>query len=950
LTQEDSRLNITLKSARLLTLILAFYGTVAASHGQTRIELGAETVGGQSVPITFPPCGTDPFAGPHVEWQGQRFPIVGDYLSRPRKGDGGWGEFVAGFRNSAASGQKMMPWKAKIFVLSRVDLLAQLPDGTFRYRRADIDRTQQEVVRQALARFRAMVLGTTGHQIDVQLNLEIDSDPERTEIKAGTANPLGPEFLQRVIAPRVNSHAFDADDGVDRGPFHGIFVIHAGLVDPVPLTEIQGMPVNSISYFTRSPLADGDRLALSLYASWVRQVSWRANAVGYRVPVLREAFDNPFLTTTAQFVGPQSWGPILDLRATESSERFRRWYRAGRAAPASWASVAEDPLARLPLLTEDSAEAWAGGALDPILHSPGESSVIQRDKVAVPFWKAGIFGAKAPQGTQAVGFVEGRWQNAVLFQLPSSGATSEAQILGFAPNLPPSAPPEAPRFSPAYQSVMRSEGNLRGEMANDPQVGDYLEITEKGFFRSGKVDVAIPEAGFAAMDLKDARVLRTQVKAGGRDHFALRIEFSNGRRGYVCFGAAPPIPVGVPLREEPWIVVPIGALNQWSPVEIDLNPLFEAVGTTQIRLISVAPEPYYEYFERIEDSSITFSLAPLRFSADPVTATAAPEVPASELDARIRKAAQITEINAEAVDLLTGLFAERDRRARIQASYALTKLSAPQFVPQLAEELKSAIGWNAAMAAQALLFQGTPEALDALRTPLARGPFDHNRQVATIVAEKSKDKALGGLLSLLYAARSWRTRAAAVDALIKLNSPEATVIAVTFLREDVPNVRLQVVEQIDPTNELSSRRMIQAAVNDASEVVRWGAIQRILSAGTDALKAEAIKSVREESPWVRTQILNWIGQQAKKEYRAEVLAALNDPVGSCRVAALKALGALGPVQVEEVARLAADPDPRVHAALLDLFESKQLKLPAEAKAQLSQSLDPEVGRRAQGAQ
>lgn len=920
-------------------LLLSFVALGAQAPVADRVTCDPLDVDGKSTPVTFPLCGLDAPDGPSVEFGGLRYLIdrTGT-LSAGRAADGGWGEYVTGYQQFAKTAARRV-WKEKVFIHSAADFVAMRKPGSFAVRRGGLEAFQISEIKESLARFAAIVKGKTQGAVDVQFSVEVDSEPIRASLAPGGSSPMGNDFVQRVVGPRINEYDFRSDDRVYRGPYDGVFLIHAGLVDPVPLTSTHRTPVSAIPYYTQSVLADGDRLTLSLYASWVRQLSWRMNQLGYRLPVLKDAFDDPFTFHPSQFMAPGMWTSTPDAWP----QRHERPTLGGRF---EWGAVGSDPLAMLPMANAEQAQQWFGSKFDVNERSNRTAFAAgATSRMMIPLGKMPVLGALTPsvRNLRVVGFVPG--ETSVWIMAEAAGAvTSELALLNDPATIeaakradekpgvrdfggkwvmvgnpedvvtPPAHPDNRPQVQILPEGLGR-EGIMTVERTLDADHGPIYRVGERGNYRSGVAHLW--GDGVSIMPLVNQPVLTFQCLMTGRDPFAIQLGFANGQRAWVVLGEAREVPVGTTDRGYQVLEYPVGVVNQWTRISIDLTDLMKLVGDDRLVSLSVTPEPYYEFFERQTIEAARFELTVPVFSNDRSALTQPGTSGSADMLALLGRLAAIgtTMTPEQATDVATALDGSF-RRAKLAAADVLTRVPAPEMVPNLIENMKGGSAWVATFCARAIAFQNQPDGWAALRRALEVGPFDHTRLAAIEQISKLGDASYAGSLSVAYASKSWAVRKAAVEALGQIHTREANIIALTFLRESEPAVRLAVVAQADPTFDLAARRMLYAAVNDPSEEVRAMAAVRLIGGATDAaIRTEAIRSTREDSPYVRRVLLEFLIANPTKDAEQVIGESLDDVDPEVRVAAIAAWAKLPQPNPKALDPVRNDPDPRVQEAL-----------------------------------
>ncbi len=213
--------------------------------------------------------------------------------------------------------------------------------------------------------------------------------------------------------------------------------------------------------------------------------------------------------------------------------------------------------------------------------------------------------------------------------------------------------------------------------------------------------------------------------------------------------------------------------------------------------------------------------------------------------------------------------------------------------------------------------------LEPIRYALQVGPFEHCRLGAAQIIAESNDPARIPALATMLTAREWRSRLAAVQGLSKVATRETAIILLAMLPDPEPMVRKAICEGVDMKMDLANRRLLFAAVNDPVEEVRIAAYRRLLNEGLEEFRAEAMKGVREESPYVRTEVLTTMAKKPDAAYRRYVLLGLGDRDPRVRLSAVDALAKQpGDLKREELEAVLVDPDEFVRAAAVALATAR----------------------------
>lgn len=1035
----------------------------------------------QSVPIVFPktPGPFDPNA-PSVKFDGWKFHVEPDgSIGAPYLVDGGWADVAAAY-DADPGLQPPTPWKIKVFLFTRAAIQERNAEGVIRIRRSTLENSQIQQILQDLARLQALVEADSGKRLRVTISVEPDDAPVR--LRAEGPGPLyDRRFIEETIAPRINGHPFDADDRVDRGPYHSVFFIYAGLTPGGATELVRGMPITGISPYLDGPEGEPSGLTRQLMRAWVLHVATRARAKGYQVAETPTGGMGAWPSTRGLITG-EMWPILGDLAPANDPDYVRRRYVGHAPRRAPWSDVRMDPWVRLPHLEPaDLEQATAGAISAKALAQPSRSAVLASGGAAgVWFYLVGsaqadLFGSLLP-AAEASGYVSTKTDNFVLFVCNRQGVmTSELNALtvdGMRVTATPSVAPAPTRLEvvgteswslrtadgeaipaaggavnasglavleaegrrrwihlpqvapagievPAFavlgpDQVVRIPFETRGEgvvrwtlppgwkvtsdpgtspvtiatdgqpgsvgarmevggwvsperavrvvaarwseriagtghfsaaVASDPEEGRVLAVTEVGNYRRGEAQLAGNPDGSPLFDISTTPRLTFRFFSTSQDPLALKFTLVAGEFEVAL---APSLPMPPEIGPLPAIAcVPAGYDGRWRSVSLDFAQL--GFGSGLVTAISVGPPSNAKYYERRHLGEATYLFGPFSLQSPPPSGND-PPLPEDEADRLVHSAAAMREpLTPEQESQLPSLLADKSDFVRINAASVLTRARAPACIAALADLTRSANEWVAEVALQALAFQDSEESWRAIRGCLDAGPFDFTRALAARAMLSRPEPKLASPFSFLLTARSWRHRATGAQCLAALPGREAAIILMSFLRDLDPCVRMAVIRGANPDFDLVCRRLLQAAVNDPSEEARATALCKLAGSPIAEYQAEGAKGVREESPYVRLALLEWMRGRGMEQDRGAIRLAVTDPMAEVRAAALRAFAALpGPVELAEIANVLSDSDPRVQRELIALVRAKGLTLDAATKAQLAASVDVEVARLARG--
>lgn len=317
-----------------------------------------------------------------------------------------------------------------------------------------------------------------------------------------------------------------------------------------------------------------------------------------------------------------------------------------------------------------------------------------------------------------------------------------------------------------------------------------------------------------------------------------------------------------------------------------------------------------------------------------------PEAPTEAKAAYAWRIARTGEAQPGDAALMVRWLAEREDILRLNACRALRRVPTPEALPQLSALLLAFNPRVADEAVKAIAAIGTPEAMEALRRGAMFGRYDHTREACARELGRTGDPRHASAISTLLSSRSWRSRAAGAEALSRLRDPMAQMMALAYLNDVDPMVRLAVVEGADESLDQVCRRLLWLGVNDPSDEVRARSMLRLMASGKPEFQNEGLKGVRDESRGVRLALAQALAEvpEALRVRAAQYLLADSDP--TVRAAA----AATAPAQALEAAW--RDSDPRVQLALARRAKAEELNAPDEAREAWSRSPDPRVAEAA----
>lgn len=466
----------------------------------------------------------------------------------------------------------------------------------------------------------------------------------------------------------------------------------------------------------------------------------------------------------------------------------------------------------------------------------------------------------------------------------------------------PGAVVRAPMKVTAPLGVFSPLGTPGVGIFGDPQKiesenGSGFKVTVAAGIREGEIEL---QDGLE-VDLTKTPILEFWIQSNVKDPLELRLGVGDSR---IALGYYPGAKV--------WFNSNTG--EAWKRVRLDLSQWTQK-SVTQI-VLGVPEET-----RRLESSQLgarAVSLAGIRFVAADGQSVDNPSGPPDD----IALARQLAEGTADPVAALNSDQAS----VRISALYQLaTRAAIPDesTFKRLQELSKNSEPLVSMLAIKAMGRMPSATIAAALQYALEVGPFEHCRLAAAEVLGETATDQSAPLLATMLTAREWRSRLAGVAGLAKHPNRETTIILLAMLPDPEPEVRRTICEGVDLKMDLANRRLLFVAVNDPVEAVRIAAYRRLLTEGLDEFKAEAMKGVREESPYVRSEILKTMGAKPVPAFRRYVLLGLGDRDPRVRLEAISALGKQpGSLKREELESVLSDPDEEVKASARALAQSR----------------------------
>ena len=409
---------------------------------------------------------------------------------------------------------------------------------------------------------------------------------------------------------------------------------------------------------------------------------------------------------------------------------------------------------------------------------------------------------------------------------------------------------------------------------------------------------------------------------------------------YCVIGKSQPNPIEIKSIQKPFAEYAFTHNDSWKKVTIDL----EKAGIEPGKLIGInlSAPPSSKYLERLQygKTEISFKNWQSESTTD-VTQVASSHKPTS-----LSKVALLEgKLSKQDKKLLTKSLNQKNEKIQLNACAALTRCKMPSSIAILKKRAQGASASIAMMACKALAFQDTEESQKALHNTIEIGPFEHNRQAAlkhTLISPKPEDTSM---IRKLMTSDRWQTRLLAVQALGRIHNQGSALMLMAFLFESDPCVRNQVILNQDTKYEIVNRRLMWYSVNDPSEEIRINSYIKLIQSPLAEYQKEGYKGIRDESIWVRAQLLDYMKKNPSDNHRNAIRLAVTDVNAFVRSKALEAFASMdGSVEIAEFENTLADKDPRIQKTLLRLANKKNLSLPEKSLSQLKESASNKVKR------
>ncbi len=497
------------------------------------------------------------------------------------------------------------------------------------------------------------------------------------------------------------------------------------------------------------------------------------------------------------------------------------------------------------------------------------------------------------------------------------------------------APPTPKQDSSATPTVLPVAACAL-QIAQDPDRGQVVRYLETDPARPGDAGTPRPAGSAPIFDLASTPFLTCWVKTSSTDPVAIKLFGEGGKEIDVCLGGDRHAP-SEGTSSVSSVELAVSPQSSWQAETADLAAAAKLAGFTKVVGMTIGPSANMRRYLRRSTSGVDYLFDGFQVSASG-TPTAAPSA-ANGIEEKAEAAHGATAMSPE----LTSLLKDPSEIVRLNALDACTRIRDAALEPDLVEASISTNPRIAEYGVRALASQGADSAKAAVLRTLRIGVTDHSRAVAADAVADLKDPKLAGAIVVLLEHKSWVTRLAAVDALNKIAGREAAIMRSAFLSQADPEIKLAVTRDLDPTNDEQMRRALWSAVNEPSDAVRlWSDYKLILSPDA-TMRKEGYKGVRDDSAWVRAELLRLLASHPTEEYRAAYELGVADSAATVRAAALDGFAGLEKgATADEIQNALSDDNPKVQLALIRLAKAKSMKLPKSTVDAMLSSPDSNV--------
>lgn len=497
----------------------------------------------------------------------------------------------------------------------------------------------------------------------------------------------------------------------------------------------------------------------------------------------------------------------------------RAMYNAWLASPSGTTLAFSNPIGAgpLPLL---NAEDWQGMSDEPAPAGPSDRAVrTSGDGVAVrpefATWFAQATGRQAVRKS-------GGW---VHFPGPLP-AGSDEDVFKAQPANPETPTDKETAFGPGQAEKLPIGGTFAIKTSTDPDRGSVGELKEMSIRRAGWVRI------LGAFDGEALPMVQFSIKPRGAMLPLDLVVIGDGKQArFRMFGWSRGSGAVVP---EDGKVLDLSAEPSWQQVRV-------AHGIRRVEGVFLAtPESTREAFTEALPSAFLDDAAALGGSAE-----VSQVIPAVTKD-DVWEEAKLMASTSDTDVLLRGL-SSKSGLVQLNAALRFAEIQLPAAVPGLALVARDYNPRLAAAGARALIKQGTPDAIAALRYNFQNALGDFVKEFTAEVLPPVDERKVLSELSLALNARRPEARAAAARCLGRQPFKEASMVLLAFLNDKEPVVRAAALAAVPERTNVTFPRVLGAARNDPSDFVRAAAFAKLKEWNAP----EAAEQAKDPSPRVR---------------------------------------------------------------------------------------------------
>jgi HEAT repeat protein len=951
-----------------MVLLTSFFA-VALLHtctGSVQGDSVSRKVGDREISFKWPPGTSVP--GESLVWNGNRISIgERGNLAALDSSKNDWVAIRKKYETATGLQTETTPiWRTKVYLLPRTNVLNR--GEILRVRRNWLEKEQIDQVYVALAEWSVRVESAMNGRLRVQIDVETDLD-ENYQDASPISTPFDAKWLRTYASSRFNGFDFQSDDKIYRGPFDSVWVLHSGLTPFASRSDIWETPVTCVSI--SNLIAKRDDISRRFLEIWNEDLRTSAKHHGYR---LEPDSTERFQITDQSLDLPLSAGTLANLfssREPSSIDFSTRAQSKGSVEGVRYSEVQDDPVGKVGMLSDEQMAQILGAklevtnransviltgqglamnmisgstALDAVFESDQEASALVlgtgKELLFVKLAFLDLFGEKLVSA-KFHGFVQiGRESFGVFSIANLKPDLQECELIGHPKvnqtHRTTNFEPKEIQFFSGDSSRIIANGQFTATSQSDPGKGNVSLIDFGKSLRVGEAVIYDSTITNGGIESRNRPKFSFWIKSSQVEPLLIRFEFQNSSPRQVrLFGRWP-----TPEDSE---LTPVGAEiecaadGEWHQVFVDLRALGPSTGRAIVNRVVLASDPLAESWGRgfAASSSLLLGAASAEPTTEPVpvyapSASAQPDSASANPEDRARWAASATDSTEDVAKLLV-LIKDRVDLVRINAAAAFQRIRSTIAEPVLIDALNTLDARQAQAVIEALRFQNSDSAWNAISRTFLGPPLDSHRMFAAYALGERKLPSTTGTLSTGFASRSWQARYASAQSISKMGSRESSLLLIVFIQESVPEIRQFVAANADVSNETVCRRLQYSAVNDPSDAVRAACHWRLAHSTIPAFALEGWKGIRDDSPFVRLFILDRILENPSQDSRSALILAISDIDPRVRVRALRCLARLpGDVKIEELGQIPNDTDYRVQEAFRDLKSAKGIsedKLP-----------------------